>query len=127
MAKCIDFSKEAKHRITIQQNSGTVDAYGGTSDSWAGVGNNSGVVWAIVKPASDYTRVQSDQLQTRITHKFTIRYQSAFADLRTFVKHRIVLDSRYYDIRAIKNMDDELKDYGKAYQVILADESGSDV
>lgn len=127
MAKCFDFAAEARHRITIEANSGASDDYGGTSDSWAGVGDNSGVVWAAVKPASDYTRFQSDNLQSRVTHVFIIRYQSTFADLKTTVQHRITLDSRLYDIRAIKNMDDCLDKYGKAYQVILADEAGPDV
>lgn len=125
--KCFDFAREAKHRITIEQNNGTSDDYGGTSDSWDGVGDNSGVVWAAVRPASDFTRVQSDQVQSRITHVFIVRYQSALADIKETAAYRITLDSRVYDIRAVKNMDDELKDYGKAYQILLADEAGPDV
>lgn len=125
--KCFDFPRKAKHRITLQSNNGTSDDYGGTSDNWQGVGDNNGVVYAAVKPASDFTRVQSDQVQSRITHAFIIRYQSALADIKTTSTYRIKLDGRLFDIRAIKNMDDKLEDYGKAYQMILADEAGPDV
>lgn len=125
--KCFDFPREAKHRITLQANNGTSDDYGGTSDNWEAVGDNSGVVWAAVRPSSDFTRVQSDQVQSRITHAFIIRYQSVLADIKTTSTYRITLDGRLYDIRAVKNMDDDLKDYGKAYQIILADEAGPDV
>jgi SPP1 family predicted phage head-tail adaptor len=80
-----------------------------------------------VRPASDYTRFQSDNLQTRVTHVIVIRHQSALADVKETVKMRITLDGRLFDVRAVKNMDDSLKDYGKAYQVIMADEAGPDV
>ena len=123
MAKCFDFAKSADNRITIESSTEDSDDFGGQSENWT----TQSTVWASVRPASDYTRFQSDNLQTRVTHVIVIRHQSALADVKETVKMRITLDGRLFDVRAVKNMDDSLKDYGKAYQVIMADEAGPDV
>jgi SPP1 family predicted phage head-tail adaptor len=124
-SKCFDFAFEARQKILIETNSDTTDEFGGQAGSWSTVG--AGTVWAKVSPASDHTRFISENLQARVTHIFIIRYQSGLADVKDTVKNRITLDSRLFDIMAIKNVDDTLKRWGKAYQIIMADEAGPDV
>lgn len=123
MGNCFDFAAEARQRITIQTNSGASDDYGGTADSWGG----DSTVWAKVMPVSDYQRLTSEQLQARVTHVMIVRYQSALADVKTTVKKRATLDSRLFDIVSVKNVDETLKNYGKAFQILMADEAGPDV
>ena len=84
-------------------------------------------MWSVVTPLSDFIRNQSQQLQAQVSHKFIIVYQSDLDDIKVTVKHRITLDSRLYDIVGIKNVDETLKGYGKAYQIINANENGADV
>jgi len=123
MTGCFDFAAEARQRIIIQSDTEASDPYGGESSTWG----TQSTVWAKAIPKSDFTRFQSQNLQARVTHNFIIRYQSALADVKETVKHRISLDSRLYDVRGIKNVDETLKNYGKAFQIILADEAGPDV
>lgn len=123
MAKCFSFSKEAQHRILIESSTDTGDDYGGHVKAWS----EQSTVWAAVMPVSDFIRNQSQQLQAQVSHKFIIFFQSDLADVKVTVKYRITLDTRKYDIVGIKNVDESLKGYGKAYQIITANEAGADV
>lgn len=120
---CFDFTSKAKDKVLIESNSGAADAYGGRADSWGTQSN----VWAYVEPLSHRQSFSSDNLQSTVTHKIIIRYQSALANVKTTVKYRATIDSRLYDIVTIKNVDEDLKGYGSAYQIILANEAGPDV
>ena len=120
---CFSFSKEAQHRILIESFTSADDGNGGQTQSWV----TQSTVWAVAKPLSDFQRNQSQQLQSMVSHKFTIQYQSALADVTTTVKHRVTLDGRLYDIIGIKNVDETLKNYGKAYQTLMVNENGADV
>lgn len=120
---CFSFSDEAQDRILIESHTEVADAVGGQTTVYS----EQSTVWSVVSPLSDFQRNQSQQLQSMVTHKFIIRYQTALADVKTTAKHRITLDGRLYDIVGIKNVDDDLKRYGKTYQIIMANENGADV
>lgn len=61
-----------RHRITIQQDSGTtVDASGHPTASWTDVRT----VWASVQPLGGLERWRANQMQAETTHLITIRYQ----------------------------------------------------
>lgn len=121
--KCYDFTAEANERIVIASPSGSSDGYGGQA---AGFTTQS-EVWADVKPLSDFQKNQSAMLQSMISHQAIIRYQSALADIKTTSKYRVTLDSRTYDIVGVKNVDESLKKYGKAFQILVMNENGPDV
>ena len=74
------FMNEAKHRVTIENFVLTTDDYGGADSAWTSVGT----FWAMIEPASGREVFASEQLQSRITHKVTIRYNASFANTKEF-------------------------------------------
>ena len=120
--KCGEFLKYAKDRVVIQAPALSTDVYGGQTNTWT----TSTTVYAWIKPLSTYERTSNLQLQSKATHKFIIRYQSALKDTKTVGAYRITFDSRVYSITGIKNYDATLKNYGTVYQEIQAEDNGAE-
>jgi SPP1 family predicted phage head-tail adaptor len=86
---------EMRERVVLQSPTLTSDSRGGASESWSTVAT----VWAKIEPKSASQVLFSQQLQHRITHKFTIRYRSDV--LSTW---RITFDSRTFHIQGVRDL-----------------------
>lgn len=119
---CDTFAQEAKHRISLQEPTDTTSDYGGASRAFSEVQK----VWSIVTPMSGSQVFAQQANQTRVTHKFLIRYQAAYSDPKTLSDWRIVLDGKNFGIKYSRNLDLDRKNYGKAFIEIYAEENGAD-
>lgn len=113
------FASKARNRITIQQKVVTDTAYGGQAIVWDTVGN----YWAQIKPSTGNEVFRSEQLQSRVTHKILIRYQSDFVNTKDFAAFRITYQGRVFNIRYIRNLHDDLETEGLEFQEIMAEEN----
>jgi SPP1 family predicted phage head-tail adaptor len=119
----INFASIARNRISVQQKSVTTTNSGGESVTW----EEQGLYWAQIKPLSGYEQMRAEQLQSRVSHKILIRYQSQFANTKDFAAWRIVYDSRIFNIKYIRNLYDDMETEGKEYQEIIAEENAAEV
>ena len=117
------FNSLARNRVTIEQKTMTDTAYGGQAVDWISVGN----YWAQIKPSSGNEYFRSQQLQSRVTHKIIIRYQSAFANTKDFAAFRITYQGRIFALRYIRNLHDDMETEGLEYQEIMAEENAPEV
>lgn len=118
--KCGEFRARATHRIDIQQNTGTSDVYGGQTTAWSTIYT----VWAVIEPLSGREVFAQEQMQSRVTSKMTIRYQSALKNTQEAGKYRIAYDSRIFPIYYVRNLADDMKSEGKTYQELFTIEAG---
>ena len=95
-ALCVNPS-DLRHRITIQSVSRVSDEAGGYSETWA----TQTSAWASIEPANGYQKYQAMQMETPITHKIRMRYQSGIT-----TKNRILLGSRIFDIVEVLNIEE---------------------
>ncbi len=120
--KCGEFNAKARSRVVIQARTDTVDSYGGASVAWSTLAT----VWAIIEPASGREFLQSNQLQSRTSHKITIRYQSSLKNTASAAKNRISFDDRLFSVKYIKNLDEDMKREGKAFQQLYCEENDAE-
>lgn len=121
--KCGQFAKNAKNKVTIQQQVLLADVYGSSTNTWTNVLEP----WAWVMPLSTFERVQSEQLRGTTTHKMFIRYTSSLADVKVVSAYRLLLDSRIHNIQGIKLLDETGKNYGKAFIELRTEENETEV
>lgn len=105
-------SSRLRHRVTLQEPALTTDNAGGYTRTWDDVAD----LWAEVSPleAQSFSqeRLQDLHLQSRVTHRVTLRYREGVtADMRLVFEERVLV------IRAIVNA----RELGEAL-VILAEE-----
>ena len=117
---CDNFAGRANKRITIQPRTETPDTRGGQTIVWT-TGNIS--AWAIIEPQSGREIFLQGQEQSRVDSKMTIRYQPGIKDTAIGAKYRVSFDSRLFTVLAVKNLDEDMKREGKAYQVLLCVEN----
>ena len=117
--KCGEWRSNASHKITIQSKTLTGDDYGGQSLSWT----NQSTPYAMIVPVSGREVFASQQLQSRVTHKMTIRYQSALKNTATTASYQVLYDDRIFSVKYIRNLDDEMKSEGKSYQELYVEEN----
>jgi SPP1 family predicted phage head-tail adaptor len=123
MAACTpSFASMANNKVTIQYLAESVDAYGSPATTWS----LQSKVWAVIEPASGREVFASQQLQSRVTHKVTIRYQSALKDTATTARYRMLFDDRTFDIVYSKNLHADMKREGKEFQVLYCNENGAE-
>lgn len=122
MAGCNNFSAMAKDRVLIQSPSETTDSYGGRTSSWADVGT----YWAWIVPVSGRELFAQQSNQSRATHKMTIRYVSSFKNIKNISDYRVSFDGRYFAVRAIRNLDTDMKSEGKDFQELIVEENAPD-
>lgn len=121
MGKCDNFAGQANKRVVIQPRTDSADNYGGQSVTWT---TSNLTVWAVLEPQSGREIHAQGQDQSRVDMKITIRYQSSLKDTATTGKYRVTFDSRVFTVLAIKNLDEDMKREGKAFQVLSCVENG---
>ncbi len=84
-------SGQLRHRIAIQTNTPSQDAYGQPIDSWA----TAATVWAAAKMLGGRELFAAQQAESRATVEFTIRRRAVTA------QQRISWDGRIFGIEAI--------------------------
>lgn len=116
MCKCgADFPSSADTRIVVQSAAITEDAYGGRSTVWS----DALTVWAVVEPMAGREIYINAQLQSRVDARITIRYQSSLSDTTVAAQRRVKVGSRLYNIKAVRNLGDDIKREGKDFQQLL--------
>ena len=121
--KCGQFVKNAKDKITIQEQVLVDDDIGSSTNTWTDVA----VPWAWVMPLSTFERVSSEQLRGTTTHKMYIRYDSTLANVKVVSSYRILLDSRIHNVKGIKLLDATGKNYGKTYIELRTEENETEL
>ena len=94
--KKIPISKFDK-RITLQSVAQTTDNQGGYTDVWS----DGDTVWAFIEPIKGYEKFQNAQMETPVTHKITIRYNSTATTAK-----RVKYGSRFFNIVEMINIDE---------------------
>lgn len=118
-----EFIRNAKHKITIQEVSQTSDAYGAFTTNWV----TQSQVFAQILPLSGRELFLQQQTQSKVSSKMVIRYQASLKDTKEMVKKRILFDDRYYSIKFIQNLSDDMKNEGTTYQMIYVEENGGSI
>jgi SPP1 family predicted phage head-tail adaptor len=113
-----DFGSNANNRIIVQTKTLVADNAGGWVESWA----DALTLWAVIEPMSGREMFISSQLQSRVDARITIRYQSSLADTTEGSKFRVKFGTRIYNVKAVKNLADDMKTEGKRYQQLLCTE-----
>jgi SPP1 family predicted phage head-tail adaptor len=120
---CSTFAASATERITVQSPTETETAYGGRSVVWADVGT----YWAYITPVGGREIFAQQATQSRVTHKIMIRYQAALKNIATISDYRVSYDGRLFSVVSIKNLGQDMKREGTAFQELLVEENGADV
>ena len=99
MSKCktykdLNFRMNAKHRITIRSAIETVGDMGGFKTEYSDLAS----MYAIIEPMKQIERTQYSKLDSEVSHKITVRYQSIFDDPLDTVKYRIVFKGRQFEV-----------------------------
>lgn len=118
-----DFNSKARNRIVIQQPSETVDSYGGRTTSFT----THSTVWAQIIPVSGRELFGQGAVQSRLSHKILIRYQSSLKDITTSSDYRVSFDGRLFGVQGVRNLDADMKTEGRFFQELLCEENGADV
>ena len=113
-----DFASKAQNRVTVQLPTRVADDAGGWTESWA----DALTLWAVIEPMAGREVYLSSQLQSRVDARITVRYQSSLAESTVTAKYRVKFGSRYYNIKAVKNLADDMKTEGRAFQQLLCTE-----
>lgn len=113
-----DFVSRANNRVIIQSPVSTPDDAGGRVDTWS----DALTVWAVIEPMAGREMFLSSQLQSRVDARVTIRFQSSLADTTLAAKNRVKFGTRIYNIKAVKNLSDDMKTEGRVFQQLLCTE-----
>jgi SPP1 family predicted phage head-tail adaptor len=94
------FSTQINKRISLQQRSIAQDASGAQVDSWTDLGD----LWASIEPLNGRELIAAQAVQSEISHKITIRYQSQFANPQQIAAMRIKYKGRLFNIHGSINI-----------------------
>jgi len=83
-----------RHRVQIQENTGTRNAHNEIIDSWTNL--TGGSRWAEVRPLRGDELTHAKQLHAKVTHQVTIRALSTVTPAM-----RVVYDSRNLYVRSV--------------------------
>ena len=86
-------------RLVIQSKATGPDTFGGAPATWTDVAT----VWARIEPLTGRELMSAQTISTEISHKITMRYQSAWANPKTVAGYRAVYGGRVVDIHASMN------------------------
>ena len=93
----VGLENKFRHRLTLQSKTVTRNAYGEEVITWT----NEKTVWGSIEPLSGREYFQAQQVQSKVTHKVSIRY---YTGLRT--DWRILFGSRIFDIVSALNIEE---------------------
>lgn len=119
---CDTFRRKAVDRIQIQAGTLAADGYGGQTRTWATIAS----AWAIASPGSGRESFDGGQPQSRVLYKFVIRYRSIFKNTATVGAYRILHDDRYFNVRYVRSLGDDMKTGGRHYQEFTAEENATE-
>tara|TARA_R100000781_G_scaffold101170_1_gene64648 strand:- start:563 stop:892 length:330 start_codon:yes stop_codon:yes gene_type:complete len=86
-----------RHRVQLQRSTNTTDTGGGMTKSYSILKD----LFAFVRPVNGKELFRHGKVEETVTHEITIRYR---ADIGT--NDKIVYDSREFNIRHIRNIDE---------------------
>jgi SPP1 family predicted phage head-tail adaptor len=86
-------------KITLQRFTWTQDEYGAPVQAWVDLAT----VWANYKPVSDAEKVSAGEVGATLSARFTIRYDSAWADVSAL--DRVLFEGRTFDVFGAKEVD----------------------
>jgi SPP1 family predicted phage head-tail adaptor len=93
MALC---AKDFRDYITVEKNTDSVDGHGGLTNSWS----TRTSIWCMIKDTGGSDPSVSGRRETIKNVSVTTHYDSAI-----ITEDRLVIDSIYYDINSIENID----------------------
>lgn len=88
-------------RITLQDLTTSVDAYGSPTDVWTDVCT----IWAGIFPLSGRNFFEAEMVNSEVSHKINIRYRSGIKP-----DMRVKFGSRYFHIISVINFQEGNKD-----------------
>ena len=86
-----------RHRLSLQSGTESQDDYGQVTETFAEFAE----VWGSITPLRGLELIHAQQVQSEVTHKCFIRYNSSID-----TKDRIVFGSRTFEIMSILNADE---------------------
>jgi len=89
-----------RHRVVIQRATTAPDDLGEPIQTWATLAT----AWGRVEPIGGNERFSAMQVQGEVTHRITVRYQSALSDLAP--DDRVTWSGNTYDITHVLNPDE---------------------
>ena len=89
---------ELRNKVSLQNYDETRSASGHPTRTYATYAS----VWAKFRTLSGTERMAAQQVSGVITHEVTIRYRSD-----VHVDHRILWGTRYFDIKDVRNVDEQ--------------------
>lgn len=93
--------KPAKNRLIILQSpAGTRDAIGERVTTWTNVAS----VWAEISPLSVRDLLAAGQMQSEVSHRVRIRYESAVAAINS--SWRVLYGTRILVISGVRNINE---------------------
>lgn len=99
--KCCDLTAGMLRHITaFEAPYTTADGQGGLTGAWTPIAT-AATVRGFLKPASGSERQFAAQLENPITHHFFTRYRTDILPA-----HRMVYEGRYFQVRAIVNIEE---------------------
>lgn len=111
--KKINFIKNAKHTIVIQNATELTSGMGDFSNSWIDIARIS----AFIRPVKQFEKMQYGKMDSEVTHEIIVRYQSIFSNPLTNVKYRIIFNARQLEIKEAINLFEDNR-----YVKIIANE-----
>lgn len=98
---CISVGKLNK-KVLIQSKAKTPDGQGGFSKSWSTI--SGGDAWGMIETITGKEVFTAQQLNSQVSHKVTVRYNSAVDADQT-----VVFESRRFKIEWIRDIQEEHK------------------
>lgn len=122
MIKASEFIGKARNRVVILTRTETADGKGGAALAWPEMTT----VWAYVEPYNGAERASQGSLRSTFTSRIIIRYIAALKNTAVAGKYKITFDGRTFPIGSIRNLGEDMKTEGKAFQEIMCQENGSE-
>ena len=91
-----------RHFVTIQRKSSSQNTYGEDAFSWV----DDSETWAAILPIRGDEFFSSQQVQSSVTHKISMKYQTLSDGTRINPNCRIVLNSRIFNISSVINPEE---------------------
>jgi SPP1 family predicted phage head-tail adaptor len=92
-----------RKRITLQQQSSSVDTYGQQISTWTDVAT----VWASIEPSVGRELMAAQAVNLAQPTTITIRWQTLFANPRAVAAMRAVYNGRIFAIHSVENESEQ--------------------
>lgn len=123
--KPVNFRQRAKTKIVIESLTESIDDYGTPIKTFSPLLSTFAIVES-KQLMSNLEYLQFSKLTNELIYQIIIRYKSSLLNLKTTAGYRLKIpnysDSVYLNILNIKNVQEDLKSFGKIYQIITAKE-----